>query len=271
MGMFGHQAKPTFWDAGRENKWPKDIVGWIFLGRAIRQIGKALYPDEWKGSEPGIDLLAIAARPPSLAASCATSPNLGASLGGGVIEYMRRTAPYQGDVKRREDVYESLTVYLQAGGLRSATRHDPTGEMLPCPPFWWNADHLEGRFCDCRLDRRHPMGGVMAIDHQWIFVSAVGLDKIIGLIGSNEDQEVFTFEEASEENVPASFGDHPPRLKIDEMRRVAAALEEQGIVKRKLTKDDVDREWDTAYGIAPYKKEIEALMKDGRAGRRPSK
>lgn len=31
--------------------WPSDAYGYVFLGRAVRDIGKALFPDEWTGHE----------------------------------------------------------------------------------------------------------------------------------------------------------------------------------------------------------------------------
>jgi hypothetical protein len=36
----------------KPNKWISDPQGYVFLPRAMLEIGKALYPNEWTGAEP---------------------------------------------------------------------------------------------------------------------------------------------------------------------------------------------------------------------------
>ncbi|MBB2678670.1 UNVERIFIED_ORG: hypothetical protein M2312_002174 [Rhizobium esperanzae] len=43
------QSSWKFW--ANENEWPDDAYGYVFLARALRAAGKALYPD-WTGNEP---------------------------------------------------------------------------------------------------------------------------------------------------------------------------------------------------------------------------
>jgi hypothetical protein len=39
-----------FW--ANESEWFDDAYGYVFLGRALKAVGKALYPTEWTGKEP---------------------------------------------------------------------------------------------------------------------------------------------------------------------------------------------------------------------------
>jgi hypothetical protein len=38
-----------FWSL--DARWPRDPKGWVFLGRAIQQVGKSLFPADWNGGE----------------------------------------------------------------------------------------------------------------------------------------------------------------------------------------------------------------------------
>jgi hypothetical protein len=46
-----------FW--ARASDWPRDAKEFIFLARAVDAIGKAIFPDDWTGTEPYIDPLSI--------------------------------------------------------------------------------------------------------------------------------------------------------------------------------------------------------------------
>src|SRR5918993_743170 len=47
-GRFDDRCK--FWLS--VGNWPRDPSGYVFLARAVHEIGKAMFPNEWTGREP---------------------------------------------------------------------------------------------------------------------------------------------------------------------------------------------------------------------------
>lgn len=40
------------WWIENNSWWPRDSQDWVFLARAVHEIGRAKYPSEWTGEEP---------------------------------------------------------------------------------------------------------------------------------------------------------------------------------------------------------------------------
>ena len=40
----------------QHQRWPRDPVGYIYLARAVNQIGKATYENDWSEADPGTEL-----------------------------------------------------------------------------------------------------------------------------------------------------------------------------------------------------------------------
>ena len=168
-----------FWLQGQP--WPRDPAGYIFLARAVNQIGKAIYGIKWSGCEPGTSLPRllpskhsagegakirahdlIASQFPERPILRMTSP-VWQSVPDFSDDQWKAAQKIAADLQREaipacrrfSTVRETIIRECEARQLVAAYRgHD--GRMLEVPPQHWNGDNLENRFVICRYNPRDP-------------------------------------------------------------------------------------------------------------------
>lgn len=186
------------------SQWPRDPSGFVFLARAVHEIGRTIMKDEWTGSEPTTEFtphLPFFARfTNSIGSERANSllmkyrpllnhtPIKWAKWGphpmtfsveewNAAVELSKDVLPY---VLRFLAVQSEIVQQCEAGDLASFYRWDTTGQMLPIPREWWNTDRWQPRFAMCRINPRDPMSiGIAGDNFCWIFLQRSSLDLFL--------------------------------------------------------------------------------------------
>jgi hypothetical protein len=238
-------ARPTW--------WPRDPHGYVFLGQAIDEIGRAKFK-EWTGTEPDTKDVALL---PSLAEAdhwakghadrlltdhrpdlpprrCyhLSDPEFVDEQWTVAFDLARRLHDERRPaLERLRSVQDEISAACEAGILVTAVRgHD--GKMQECPRQWWNTEQLESRFSRCKLNPRDPFDdhslAARSDDHLWIFVTGASLHQFTARLGSlpaSSDQTVVILE-AKANLWPKGI---PPGLRVKEQEAMIAAwLKEHG-------------------------------------------
>jgi hypothetical protein len=203
--------------------WPRDPHGYVFLGQAIDQVGRAKFK-EWTGTEPETkdvsllpsslaiadhwakghaDRLLTGHRPDIPPRRCyhLSDPEFTDEQWTVAIELARRlNGEGKPALERLRSVQDEISTASEAGTLLTAVR-GPDGEMQECPRKWWNAERLEDRFNRCKLNPHDPFDdrslGAKRDDYLWIFVTGDGLHQFLTRLGSltaSSDQTVALLE-----------------------------------------------------------------------------
>lgn len=132
-------------------EWPRDRAGYIFLARAIQEIGRAMYRDTWTGNEAPAPL------------PC-----------GGYVK-IQSEAEQEG-TKRFSKVQDAIIDAAEAEELLMVARPIDDGRVISLTRDYWHADNLTRRFRTCRIDPGQPFGDFLT---HWIFAGAEGLAHLI--------------------------------------------------------------------------------------------
>jgi hypothetical protein len=147
-------AIQTLWHTRAE--WISDPFEWVFLPRAMLEIGAALFPGEWTGHEPE-----------EWAAS-------------------RRDSRGQADralpaVQLFERVCSEVTTACKSGEVAYGLRLRDGGKVLTGPPEWWNTEGapLHHRFSRFSFDPGRPFQCGASQRDDWICISRGSLEKFL--------------------------------------------------------------------------------------------
>ena len=209
-----------FWS---ERPWPKDDNrrGFIFLARAMVDIGQAMFPEDWLGHEPYLSLtprplpalpqipkiplpLVVAPRidqPTEAKAEDAEAEPAGPWWAGGTLlapppEAVRTIERdekaeriLKGARDRWDKVMDSTLDALDSGELVSSWRSIYGGPYFDLPDTHWNMEDRQiswRRFVLCRMDPRLEFAFTGPLDGPgFIFLKAATLAKLMGRLNGD--------------------------------------------------------------------------------------
>lgn len=191
-----------FWQD--QTGWPRDTLEMIFLGRAVDQLGRTLFDQEWTGEEPWVETFSYLKIGSNRRATndfiARYLPQFGRR------EYHGSMAPpptgYDDDRPKFEfsaQEYQELQLFIDrhnqavppakkrfmevqkaiadgaiAGKLGTSFRAIAGGDVSPIQLSWWNTERLERRFATCRINPNDPFGSG---GEAWIFVSRIDFES----------------------------------------------------------------------------------------------
>jgi hypothetical protein len=138
-------AEFDFWhERSQKHFWPRDTPEYVFLGRAVHEIGTAIYGAEWTGSEMDPDAV-----PP--------------------------------EFKKFDRVKEEIVSACASGQLVSAFRPEAGGAIEDMPKEWWNTETWRKRFLSCRMSPKKPFADVtLPADRvSWIYLRRDSLERYL--------------------------------------------------------------------------------------------
>jgi hypothetical protein len=173
--------------------WPIDTPPYVFLARAVDEVGHTLFSEDWR---PGFDITRkLHARLPVVWHAEPREhdqayelirrhrPNLEAFKGRPrkltgvewnlasviIAELNRQEWP---SVERSDKVKRAIISGAQAEKLCTAVRPVRGGQITEAPSWWWNSERISNRFSQCQLNPNDLFGDGVAGDHfSFIFVT----------------------------------------------------------------------------------------------------
>jgi hypothetical protein len=171
--------------------WPWDPTGYVFLARAVQEIGKAMYGAEWTGAEPctpipwdhrtgnGRETIS------RLEVRAVTQGGLDdfrqavADFRQAVAEIANKRAEADKVALRLAAVQNYIVRNAEAGIIETASRPIAGGKMEPIESWMWNGD-CSARFFWCQISRRKPFGyAVGGDDFLFVFLTRSSLDRAV--------------------------------------------------------------------------------------------
>jgi hypothetical protein len=195
--------------------WISDPDGYVFLPRAMLEIGKALYPNEWTGAEPttpvflSLPLGSAAARQwqkkEAHTALCKERPEFGrkplsVASGGPIIPpftdaewqaareiYRRRGDAARPAWLRYAQVKKTVTDACRRGRLAFGLRPHAGGAVYPGNAEWWETEYnkLHYRFEWFRMSSAAPFTTGLRDDAGWICISRDSLAAFFARLKSS--------------------------------------------------------------------------------------
>ena len=186
--------------------WPRDPAGYVFLGRAVHEVGRALFADAWTGDEPMTPFIQPLPEWPALAPLSGrarahsllsqVSPFTGGTQAARTPNALLEFTPEEWAVARALvdqqvsattaplyrfwSVQRDIVDACEVGDLVVALRPKEGGQMWIAPTIWWNTDRWTERFHCCQLNPKDPFStGPGGEDYWWIFVSRSSLDEYV--------------------------------------------------------------------------------------------
>ncbi|WP_339646099.1 hypothetical protein [uncultured Pelagibacterium sp.] len=198
--------RQRFWLA--PERWPRDVMGMVFLARAVQLLGQTLFPNEWHGFEPSVDL-SLAPLPilPELAPASEGRKArklvdrrwvIDHSLWRQLREKREQTlSSIAGSRKRLVVVRERLIEAFLSGELPYAVRNDNRGDFSDTlPAHWWNTELTDARFYWCRINIRNPISHAVGGDgFQFIYIAQRDLTTLIDKLGHPAPKEKNTLDD----------------------------------------------------------------------------
>jgi hypothetical protein len=202
-----------FWQD--QTAWPRDTQERVFLGRAVNQLGRALFGEEWTGEEPGVKTFSyikivtdsratnnfIARYLPQFGRreyrGSMAPPPTGYDDHRPEFEFSRdelqeldlfikrhnaKVPPAKGRLKKVQDTIADSAV---AERLGTSFFTFASGDFHTIPSNWWIAAQLEQRFATCSINPNDPFG---AGGGAWIFVAHGGLEAIVNGVAPAANQ-----------------------------------------------------------------------------------
>jgi hypothetical protein len=181
-----------FWT--RPDVWPFDTRDYVFLARAVHQIGKHLFGDEWRGVEPTVRAPKPAPRPlDEVLAEREQKQGLAATytLAELTAEQQRRLrpAPDPEEVNRTlaamgrwNAVQRRIADAARDGVLKTAVRPYAGGEPIGLTAGVWNTEVFWPWFEECRMHPEDPFrqGSLRPRSPEsWIFIGRQSLDQFL--------------------------------------------------------------------------------------------
>jgi hypothetical protein len=210
-----------------ERTWPMDTAEYVFLARAVMQIGAKLYGDEWTGDEPTIEsvpmppifppkngwvdphvrkLLSIAQ--PNLPPRVVKYGPYGALPGQELTAEEWRLAlavwrdQYQvaeGARDRFGSVQKEIAAQCVAVMLKSVMRPCEGGRFFPIPDWHWSTERLWSRFARCQMNPNRPFDyGIAGDGYGLIFLTRASLDAYLSSGDAAVDSKQHVITAASE-------------------------------------------------------------------------
>ncbi|CAN7527718.1 hypothetical protein LJR030_005391 [Rhizobium sp. LjRoot30] len=203
----------SFW---MDRQWPEDAGDYIFLGRAVTQVGSYLFGNAWTDAEP------ITRPPPKndhvlsglLALKENTfrdmdhfaqfneirkvmSPEMSieqffssfgqAELSDEIDAHLAERDQAASSVKRMTAVIAFIKNAAVSETLQTSARPVLGGQFSDLPSWFWNSERIAPRFFLCRVNPTSPFEGYLdGPDHQFVYVRKSQLDRLT--IGSGEDE-----------------------------------------------------------------------------------
>ena len=166
-------SSEEFWT--QQYRWPRDTEGYVFLARAVHQVGKHLFGDKWHGDEPA----GRAGRPVEEEIQEWAS-NRG--FAGILITADLKAASESERLRRSHTVQQTIAEWCARGALKGALRPYHGGELVSLNPAAWNTEFFWSRFNECRMHGDDPFN--MASPRPtspaaYIFVARDDLDRLI--------------------------------------------------------------------------------------------
>ncbi|MGE6743313.1 hypothetical protein ACQKGC_23865 [Allorhizobium pseudoryzae] len=193
------------WNQEPTSNWPIDFGRYIFIGRAVQKVGRALFGHEWTDAAPSQsqtpefrrkrrltvdDLwhnwqiikallseeeLATITKAPYFS----RPPVISAEVWSIAIPRLNETKlPFQ----RYKDVQSQMLEWFRSGAVRTGIRAHRGGEIVEADSSLWNSEDLSFRFDYGKLDANRPFEPVDGLPPEtlsWIFVEQESLGKTI--------------------------------------------------------------------------------------------
>lgn len=209
-----------FWRNSHE--WPRDSLEFIFLGRAVKALGEAMFGSQWDGSEFITEFpQQLPASPPHVSSgrsyfahhllikhrpdfnrsplkiqqrgSLPFSPmppeiRFSSEEWAAALEIVKEaTERARPALVRADQVMGKISEMAASGELRTALRPKPGGAFSEIPIEWWNTERARSRFDFCQMNPNKPFDiGSAGDQYLWIFISRESLLSCIGGISGTE-------------------------------------------------------------------------------------
>jgi hypothetical protein len=192
-----------FWR--NQHEWPRDTPDYVFLGRVVHLLGRAMFMNEWIGDEPTLQLLQELPKVPLNGSSgrayyahdllMKNRPDLrrkpihqrpriqGLFTPPPTISFTKKEWQAALDIIRENNercspglirlaqVREKIINMAADGTLATALRPIAGGDQEPAPPVWWNTERAFNRFYYCQMNPIEPFSIAVAGDEfRWIYV-----------------------------------------------------------------------------------------------------
>ena len=161
-----------FWE--RQDTWPSDPPGWLFLGRAVLLVADEMFQDQdglvewWR-----LHAEATNRAPWYLNDDWERSPAVSEANKAGLF---RKRDRYRLMAGRWDAVRSEIRDWAESGELSTGTRKPSGGQISPTPPLDWSAQNLSARFYQCEMNPQKPYSGGLSGDgYEQIFV---GFDEL---------------------------------------------------------------------------------------------
>lgn len=193
------------WNQEPKSNWPIDFGRYIFIGRAVQKVGRALFGHEWTDAAPSqsnipefrrkqrmtvddlwhnwhiieallseeerapITKIPYFNRPPAISAEVWSIAN-------------RRLDELKLPYQRYKEVQSRMLEWFRSGAVRTGTRAHRGGDIVEATPSLWNSEDLSFRFDYGKLDASEPfepVGDRSSEALSWIFVEQESLHEII--------------------------------------------------------------------------------------------
>jgi hypothetical protein len=207
----------SIWERDR-SAWPVDTENHVFLARALSEVGKALYGEDWTGDEPRTRKVSPLPSDPEKARHLVQRevqrylehhhPQLAQIPVGGVppftyrfsnqgwevasIHYSQMSRETHAACERFAGAVQKILTALTDGRLKSALRPlsgGAIGEALP--ESHWHTERGLQRILSCSLNGAQPFGSGKAT--HWIFITHESLSDFLRELkkkGSGKNNEV---------------------------------------------------------------------------------
>jgi hypothetical protein len=184
-------SSEEFWT--QRYRWPRDTGDYVFLARAVHQVGKHLFGDEWRGDEPTVKAPRPAPRPlDDVMAERVKKRGVAATytLAELVAERERQKQPppdpnelttIRAAIRRWQAVRQQVAEWCASAVLRSATRPYAGGVPADLPAGDWNSEQFWHRFNECRMYPEDPFNLASkrpTSPASYIFVARDDLDRL---------------------------------------------------------------------------------------------
>lgn len=270
----------TFWI--NRGSWQSDTHDYVYLARAVLRVGKALFPEEWRDTDPAHQL---PLRP--------KKPGIW-SVTGGTVESRKRARERarsewenfsEEEFEQKKDralrallrfqrVMETIAAEAERPESLLRMAYQPKGGFgfENIPREWWQVSQIAPRFYYCQINSSEPAStAVGGTGPNWghIFVHGKDLDAWIARLGERSEIEGISEHRPVSRPAARQPFDHsaPSRPDDAKCRELAAWFDGQGIPKREVKSTMIAARWQRADGPVPKKDAITREMKGGSKGR----
>lgn len=203
--MSRSQKAERFWID--RHTWPNDPKDHVFFGRAIDELGRAIYGNAWTGNEYTVGLRQLPPQLPEYLAEqrlgyqllkkhrpdmvLPQANSFGTPHESLTLEQWAAAVaiynPVMNEIKcaleRKAVVEDELVKRCEAKELIAYHRPTFGGELRPIPASWWCTEVNHNRFVMCQINPRRPFeDDYSGEDFAWIFLARDSLDRCLSLL-----------------------------------------------------------------------------------------